>query len=385
MEKNQAIHLTGLNGLRAIASMAVVFSHISLALPLFGLAPLFTDALGNPKGILMASHGVTIFFALSGFLITFLLLKEKEKQKINIQHFYIRRALRIWPLYYLFIAVLTATYFVFGIEFNEKLVPFYIFLAANIPIIINSMLPYMGHLWSIAVEEQFYLFWPWIGKFDNKKLFKFAVVFAAIFYIIKFFLYVFRDDNVTLSLLLTAMNVTRFHIMIIGAIGAIFYYNKSKWIAYFINRKTQVISWSIIALSALNIFNISSALIDSEIIAITTVMIIFSQIMRKNMIIDLDKLIFNFLGKISYGVYVIHPLLIFLVYKIFGEFDHSSFVNYILLYGVIILATIILAYISYTYFERPFIKLKQKFTSIRSSPYLKSSPTGRKKFGLPPS
>jgi peptidoglycan/LPS O-acetylase OafA/YrhL len=103
MIKKKVLHLRGLNGIRAIAAVAVLISHISLALPLFGLDPLFTDKKGEPAGVLMASYGVTMFFVLSGFLITYLLLQEKEIQQIHIRHFYFRRILRIWPLYYLFL------------------------------------------------------------------------------------------------------------------------------------------------------------------------------------------------------------------------------------------------------------------------------------------
>ena len=101
---SNAVYLPGLNGLRAIAALAVVVSHITLSLDQFGLnSNVFgTDINGSPKGLDLAGDGVTIFFALSGFLITFLFLKEKENGSISIKKFYVRRILRIWPLYYLF-------------------------------------------------------------------------------------------------------------------------------------------------------------------------------------------------------------------------------------------------------------------------------------------
>src|SRR5688572_17546909 len=102
MTESNRIHLPGLNGIRAIAALAVIFSHIGLSLHQFGLKSL--------PDIDLAGYGVTIFFALSGFLITYHLLIEKQRfERVNIRQFYIRRILRIWPLYYLYIALVIIT------------------------------------------------------------------------------------------------------------------------------------------------------------------------------------------------------------------------------------------------------------------------------------
>ena len=121
------IHFRGLNGLRAIAAIALVISHTTLDLDKFRLiATIFgSDSAGKPKGLLLASYGVSIFFALSGFLITYLLLQEKKgTQIINIKHFYIRRALRIWPLYYLYILLCFIVYYYFEVPYDKSVVPF---------------------------------------------------------------------------------------------------------------------------------------------------------------------------------------------------------------------------------------------------------------------
>jgi len=355
----------GLNGLRAIAALAVVISHISLDLEKFGLDALFKDAGNKPKGILLASYGVSIFFTLSGFLITYLLLKEKEKlSEINIKKFYIRRVLRIWPLYYLYFFVCMGTYFIFRTFIELNIIPFYVFLLANIPIIINVMLPYMGHLWSIGVEEQFYLFWPWMVKNHNRKLLRNAIIFVFLFLMLKV-LFFGISYKLGYTIPLIAISVTRFHLMVIGCIAAILFYNNSKLIGYFLNLKTQIASWLILMLAALNIFHISS-LVDHEILAVVTVMIILSQITRKNYLIDLDNKVLNLIGKISYGIYVIHPLLIFLLSKLI-KFEHSTFLNYGLIYSVIIASTLLVSYTSYNLYEKRFIKLKSTFAIVKSS------------------
>ncbi|MDO8316023.1 MAG: acyltransferase [Flavobacterium sp.] len=364
---SKVLHLRGLNGLRAIAAIAVVISHITLDLSSFGLIDTIVgaDANGNAKGLLLASYGVSIFFALSGFLITYLLLLEKEKTSINIKHFYIRRILRIWPLYYLYIIICLIVYYLFQINFEYSIVPFYILLAANIPIIINNMLPFLGHFWSIGVEEQFYLFWPWLARIDNKRLLRSSFGLVLFLIILKLFFW-FINYKWHYSLPLTVLSVSRFHIMIIGAIGAILYYNKSVVIKYCLNIKTQIFCWLIMILLALNLFHISS-LIDNEILGIVTVMIILAQITRTNYIVNLDNKLFDFIGKISYGIYVIHPLIIFLSPMILGKFKDSSFVNYIYVYGFILLSTITISYISYMFYEKKFIKLKGNFAKIKSA------------------
>mgnify|MGYP000938049899 FL=1 len=120
----KAIHFRGLNGIRAIAALGVLFAHIMGALSHFGL-----NQLG--KSLNLASFGVTMFFTLSGFLITYLLLKEKEKtdnELINIKHFYIRRVLRIWPLYFLFLFLCVIIFAFLSVDYDKSQLFFYVFL-----------------------------------------------------------------------------------------------------------------------------------------------------------------------------------------------------------------------------------------------------------------
>src|SRR5258706_4011675 len=103
MKPESALYFKGLNGVRAIAALIVVLSHIDQ----------FSDVLQIKKpGFLgngMGGYAVDMFFVLSGFLITYLLFLEKEKtEHISLKKFYLRRIFRIWPLYYfaLFVAIL---------------------------------------------------------------------------------------------------------------------------------------------------------------------------------------------------------------------------------------------------------------------------------------
>jgi peptidoglycan/LPS O-acetylase OafA/YrhL len=111
-----------------------------------------------------------MFFVLSGFLITFLLLKEKKMTNtINYKFFFIRRALRIWPLYFLYLLILIL---IFGVDSFRGTLVYYVFFMPNFVNLVVAeygVVPVskvlsekIGHYWSLGVEEQFYIFWPLI-------------------------------------------------------------------------------------------------------------------------------------------------------------------------------------------------------------------------------
>jgi peptidoglycan/LPS O-acetylase OafA/YrhL len=367
-KQKATIHLPGLNGLRAIAALAVVFSHTTLALADFGLNPyiLGTTADGKPKSLNLAAFGVSIFFALSGFLITYLLLKEKETAPVNIKKFYIRRVLRIWPLYYSYFILCIVTLAVFGITFNKQAIVFYILLAANVPFILNTAMPFASHYWSLGVEEQFYAVWPWIVKKSNKKLLT-AVCGLIVFFVLLRIFFRILEMKKGISLPYTILTVTRFHCMMIGAAGAILY-NKGNitFIKIATHWLLQVCAWSIIVLLALNKFKAPS-FIDNEIIALITVVLILGQIAGKQKILNLENKVCDFVGKISYGIYVIHPLIIFYLSKLTGKHIYNGAAAYVIVYALVAAVTLILAYLSYEYFEKRFLRIKQQYTVIKSA------------------
>ena len=141
MSSNKPIYFPGLNGLRALAALSVVIFHLTRDFGQFNLSPYIFGTLadGSPKGFAMAGYGVTIFFSLSGFLITYLLLAEKKQQEIHIKNFYFRRILRIWPLYYLYLVAVLIIIFYFGLHFNGGILLTYIFFAANVPFILENI------------------------------------------------------------------------------------------------------------------------------------------------------------------------------------------------------------------------------------------------------
>ena len=169
-------HIPALDGARGIAIIGVVLLHF-----------FEVNTVTRFEGVLKSiSHhgmwGIDLFFILSGFLITGILVETKEKEGY-FKSFFMRRTLRIFPIYYILLAVI---YFIApNIAFFEgdamdqilKAEPWAWTYTMNVyQSIENRWVPYIGHFWSLAVEEHFYLFWPILVYFvPNKHLVKLCI------------------------------------------------------------------------------------------------------------------------------------------------------------------------------------------------------------------
>lgn len=368
--KDKSLYLPGLNGLRAIAALSIVISHTDFlpGITDFGLNRIFCFA------IPMGAFAVTMFFVISGFLITYLLINEVAKQQdVSIKKFYMRRILRIWPLYYLFLIVSFGVYFLFG-RGQEMMVNsmwFYVFFSANIPFIIKSgQIFILVHYWSLGVEEQFYLFWPWIVHFVRKKLLTTAVLIFVFLFLIKLTLwFIYGPDFYGYRIL----NVTRFDCMMVGAIGAILYFNNNvRFLIFFSSKIMQSFSWILFILVSTEVIHLPYP-IAQEVISVAVLSIIIGQVTVKKRIINLENKMCDFLGKISYGIYVIHPLILLLLSKLYYPLNIQICIKSVLVFGTSLSVNIITAWLSYTYYEKPFLKLKSKFTVVRSSNSMSTS------------
>ncbi|MFA5388740.1 MAG: acyltransferase [Candidatus Omnitrophota bacterium] len=361
---NKTIYFPGLNGLRAISAIGVVISHITLKLQDFNLDPhifgSFQD--GSPKGLFLAGYGVTIFFVLSGFLITYLLQAEKDIQAIDVRKFYLRRILRIWPLYYIYLFISIIAIIVYRLELNGESLFLYIFYAANIPFLTENTLPFLLHYWSLGSEEQFYLFWPWINKILKQPAVPIIMMIVSLLGI-KIALHFLHPT----SIIKDVIDVTKFHCMMIGALGAVLFKENNRIFLNLVDNKlSQLICWALIFLVAVNKYHFASV-IDTEIIAVAALFLIIGQINIQNRIINLETKIFNFLGKISYGIYVVHPLLIFIFSKALSGWEANPLCKYSIVYFSILSATLVISYFSYKYIESYFLCLKKKFMVVNTA------------------
>ena len=149
-------YIKELDGIRAIAAWMVMFLHFFQMLNINTGIFFYIN-----KVAIFGGTGVSLFFVLSGFLITRILISSKLK-KNYFKNFYIRRSLRIFPLYFLF---LLFYYVAYPLVLNEKFVSFhnqiyYWVYLQNFALTFNWTSVGPLHLWSLAVEEHFYLIWP---------------------------------------------------------------------------------------------------------------------------------------------------------------------------------------------------------------------------------
>ena len=363
-----SIYLKGLNGIRAIAAIGVLLSHTNLALKHFGITSYSLFGFGS-KGqqlsYILGRHGVTMFFVLSGFLITFLLLKEIDKaNRIDIKAFYVRRILRIWPLYFLYFGLCILFLYLFKDTIPDtSTIFYYIFFLANIPFIGGFANHLFAHLWSIAVEEQFYLFWPHLFKFKDK-LIKIIVGLIILQGAIRVALWALFPH----SFIATLSSVNRFDCMMIGGLGAILLYKNSKYISYLNNKWVQIFSWIVIFSMILNFFKVYASVIEFWIVSFVTISVIIGQVLDTNKIINLENRIFNFFGILSFGIYVYHPLVIYLLEKSGIILNiNDELLRTIVIYILIFSLTTLVAWISYNFIEIQFLKLKDKFQIVKST------------------
>lgn len=354
------LYLPGLNGIRAVAALAVLFGHM--------WAPFGDWGIGSPAyDVPWPSGPVTTFFVISGFLITYLLMNEIGKTNdVSIGKFYMRRILRIWPLYYGYFVLSLIVVAAFKGEINSA-AWFYGFFSGNISHAIGIGIIPLYHFWSLGVEEQFYMWYPWMVKY-NKKHILYAVCGLCILWLgAKLGCYAFLGKGLAYRILA----VTQFDCMMLGAAGAIMYYRGTEWfIRLCSNRYVAIVAWILFFTSGLWAKYIPSP-ITNEVIAIVSLIVIMAGLVWKPI---LENKVMNYLGKISYGIYVIHPILLYIGTRTVGTAisryewaQNQGGVCFAIIFFTVTGLTILMAGLLYKYFEMPFLRMKDKFSVVKST------------------
>lgn len=383
-KQNLKIYFPGLNGLRFIAAFLVIIHHTEQ----FKTVLRFSNYWENPFIRNIGGLGVNLFFVLSGFLITYLLLSEKENfNTISIKNFYIRRMLRIWPLY--FLIAIAGLYIIphfsfFNLpEWTEKIsehlaiksILFFLILP-NLAIVLFTPVPYAAQTWSIGVEEQFYLIWPLIIKYTKRYLLVLvSIVFITIlmnttFILLSLYLKKTNADELLQTrvvYIIQYLNYLRISCMAIGGIGAyLLFFNKEKALSILYSKLMQVAAVALIVMLMLK--GVKFLYISQEIYALLFAVIILNIASNPQSMLKLNNQSFDFLGKISYGLYMYHPIAIVIAIKtlslVFTDFNTIG-ANFCV-HAVSLLIAIAIATLSYYLLERKFLKFKKVFTKIES-------------------
>ncbi|MDY0987420.1 acyltransferase [Flavobacterium sp. CFBP9031] len=363
MTKNNNF-FSNLNGVRFIAAAMVIISHIELGKSYFGIENEFSNL--KQLGVL----GVSLFFVLSGFLITFLLLEEKNKNgQVNLKFFYLRRILRIWPLY--FLIVILSVFILPHIEmfnipnmtlkfdYNSefiKVIVLFLFFLTNILISIK-LVPFATQTWSIGTEEQFYLIWPLVIN-KTKELEKLFIVIIVLYNILLILLKSNILPEIKYSNIFQAyIRLIQLDSLAFGALGACFLYKRSNILSKIVNNFSFGIS--LITLIFVVVFHSDIIYFKSSFVAICFIVIILNLVHNKTLHNILENKFFFKMGEISYGLYMYHQMVI--AFCINCLLKYSSFNNTVL-YIFTFVVTILISIASYKFLEKPFILKKDKYS-----------------------
>jgi len=396
MGKSAKVFFPSLNGLRFIAAFVVILHHLEQIKLFYGIPSLFYRVRFFK---VVGELGVTLFFVLSGFLITYLLLAEKDQFKtIDVGKFYIRRVLRIWPLYYL---IITLGLFVlphigfFSIpvytdqvhyKFGIKVLLYYLLL----PNVVNNLyayMPYIAQSWSIGIEEQFYYVWPWVIKFTKNHLRALLIILFGLI-IITNGLSLIADHSVDLSqassktkaisLAYKIFSFLRIGCMAIGGIGAYYLYHlRMNLLRFIFSTSMQV--FSSVTVVTMIAFGVEVPFVNHEFYSLFFIVIILNLAANPKCLVSLENPVLDYLGKISYSLYMWHSVALILALQVARVFNPqvnditSNFVYYALTFVM----SIGLASSSYELFEMQFLKFKPFFAKIQSG-NLKEEPQKEK-------
>lgn len=347
----QKTYYPAIDSLRAIAVLFVLFHHY--------FNPTIADALQ------LGPFGVDIFFVISGFLITGILLDYKARLTVSesLKKFYFRRILRIFPIYYLYLIV--ALLF-FNVQKEDLL---YAALYINNFYVINGGHNewLLSHFWSLAVEEQFYLIWPLLIFITPQK--KILTLIIATFIISVLFAFTIRDIYNQYMNPISCMQAFAF--------GALIKYLRMR--KYYFDLPTipwiiaGLLVWGIVLftyntgnLMVYPLLRICSSFIAMVILIDITSKkkIAFSRVLRPDWL--------RYIGKISYGIYIYHvavkiyltPVMKTIIEKTTSEENIFRYNNYLLTFPLFTLITIGIAALSYRFIEGPIIRLKDRIRAV---------------------
>jgi peptidoglycan/LPS O-acetylase OafA/YrhL len=330
----------------------------------------------------LGAFGVPVFFLLSAFLITDLLLRERDRTgKVHVASFYMRRILRIWPLYFaIFFGLAILNHFVSGVSTNDPAayVAFTLF-AGNWYILRHGWIAgSVDPLWSISVEEQFYIVIPILAALGGRRTLRWVSwsLFAISYLVILLYaLHPTAGDNGQWT-----NSFFHFQYFSAGTLLAIALRNRASsppvlvrllgfaaglgcWLTAMVHFHAQ--SWEPRT-------TVPGAFAGWLLVLAGTILFFLCTLGLPAQFIPRWL---AYLGRISYGLYMFHSLVFFLIFENLGPrlaryFPALEFpvrltdLRNAIGAALVLLLSFGLAHFSYRYFERPFLRLKERFTFV---------------------
>ena len=358
-------HVPALDGLRGVAILMVLVFHFWQSLPDLHLSPTAQRALSI---LSIGQKGVDLFFVLSGFLITGILLRTKLAPHY-FRNFYTRRALRIFPLYYaVLITILVWTkLFATSASDGHPLWPYFVYLQNIVSTFGRANIGGPEHFWSLAVEEHFYLFWPLaIMAFNRRHL----VIFAISLIIGAF---VCRAVFVSVGLGVFTFTLCRMDALALGALLAVTFTEPTAWAT--VQSWAQRLAIPMVLLSLGSFFAFSGSgtavlqitkFLMFDLLCALFLVLSLSQSPRHPVPVLLKRGPLRFTGKISYGIYVFHPFIYgFMMGRLHGSMRnlfHGKLIAFVLAdFALVVAATILVSWFSWVLLEQPLLSLKEQF------------------------
>ena len=371
------VHFKGLNSLRFFAALFVVIGHI----------PLNQESVGLPHpryGALFfrGAPAVAFFFTLSGFLITYLLLEERRRTgDVDVRSFYLRRVCRIWPLYFAVVffglffynALLPAVGINYRVEYSLPLaILLYTFFLPNLMNTLYTVGGILNPSWSIGVEEQFYLFWAPAMKRVRERVpalcWTVLAVSAALYCLSVFGVFGDYEGKKFVGQL-------KFHFMAAGGLCAWWLHRRrDSFLALpvFSSKAAQIILFALLADYYLFNFARWHGMAEEAVQMLLYSWVIVNVAANPRNVIPVENRAFDYLGTISYGIYMLHMMAVYATSALFKATDWWRGNLWLFCagyYAVALGITVLLAHLSYRHLESPFLRLKeQRFSLLPSAP-----------------
>lgn len=351
--------------------MVIFFHSSSFAHDMSGIQ-LFSAMHGYYLFTLLGETGVDLFFILSGFLISGILI-DTRNSKNSLKAFYIRRALRLLPLYYVvfFTVIICAALFSSDNGIGVKTLMHFLYLQNYLTEYNFDAFMYVNHTWSLAVEEQFYIFWPIVFLFiyrkSPSKALLLCVFLICVSWLCRWGLVSLGHEKLAYTALFSRMDE-----LSMGAFLSVCFVHYK----YQLEKYADVFGYVMLSMGLLLMgsFVLYWTTIPPRTIMINSGLIycaIFYSSLLAYILLSpntsyVKRLfclrILRYTGRISYGLYIFHVPVMMMVGVYISSYQLGFVMNHLCIFILGGALSIIVASLSYKYFERPILKLKDKYT-----------------------